>query len=522
MDKANRDSGGGLVRADVAALVPWEGASYPPRSWQAAALPVVVDALRARRRGIVCAVMGAGKSVLVAEVVRLATRRLSGRAVVVCAPSRRLVRQLARTLGDRIGADRVGMYYTEAKESAADVVVCCNASMAALWHELETAGRGVALLVLDEAHKSEARTVREIVPTMAPVCVLGVTATPFRSVPRETVSVFDEVLYRYDMSDAQRDGVLVPMRVERWSGSSDTPVDAACVAMIEAHGEGPGIVSARSIEDAETYAADLTAAGIEAAAIHSQLTRAEQDQRIEELRTGRYRCLVHVALLAEGVDLPWLRWICLRRKVGARVRFLQEVGRVLRTHPGKAEGVVLDPHLLLGVHGLETAEALGEAMAEAVAAESEEEDLDPEDKARRYRETEEYAVALESLVSHMQTIRAALAARGFVPERGDYGPGWRMAAVSSRQVAAIKKASRCTRHVPSAHRSAVTQLRNVPYALSRGEASDLLDVLYGGLRYAKSVTYGAQVWRTQWPGRWVEVPSTEVRAAIAAVAEGER
>jgi hypothetical protein len=204
------------------------------------------------------------------------------------------------------------------------------------------------------------------------------------------------------------------------------------------------------------------------------------------------------------------------------VRFLQEVGRVLRVHPGKSEGVVLDPHLLLGVHGLETAEALGEALAEAAAAESEEEDLDPEDKARRYRETEEYAVALESLVSHMQTIRAALAARGFVPERGDYGPGWRMAAVSSRQVAAIRKASRCTRHVPRGHRPAVAVLKTVPHALSRGEASDLLDVLYGGLRYAKSVTYGARVWQTQWPGSWVELPSSDVRAAITDVMEGGR
>jgi superfamily II DNA or RNA helicase len=519
MEKETRDSGGGLVRADVAALVPWEGALYPPRAWQAAALPVVVDALRARRRGIVCAVMGAGKSVLVAEVVRLATRRLSGRAVVVCAPSRRLVRQLARTLGDRIGADRVGMYYTEAKEAAADVVVCCNASMGALWHELETAGRGVALLVLDEAHKSEARTVREIVPTMAPVCVLGVTATPFRSVPRETVSVFDEVLYRYDMADAQRDGVLVPMRVERWSGSSDTPVDAACVAMIEAHGDGPGIVSARSIEDAETYAADLTAAGIEAAAIHSQLGRAEQDRRIEELRTGRYRCLVHVALLAEGVDLPWLRWICLRRRVGARVRFLQEVGRVLRTHPGKSEGVVLDPHLLLGVHGLETAEALGEAMAEAAAAESEETETE---EVRRYSETEDYAVSLELLVSHMQSIRAMLLRRGFVAEGEGYRPGWRMAGITARQVETIKRAGRCTRHIPREHRGAVKTLKSVPYALSRGEASDLLDVLYGGYRYAQEVAVGDAVYRAQWPAAWVPLPSAEVRTAAGDVLRGEK
>ncbi len=131
---------------DPAALVPWDGARFPPRAWQAEALPIVIQAMRQGRRGIVCAVMGAGKSILVAEVVRLATRRLCGRAVVVCAPSRRLVRQLAATIGDRIGADRVGMFYTASKQADRAVVVCCNASLKTLARELQSAGRGVVVV----------------------------------------------------------------------------------------------------------------------------------------------------------------------------------------------------------------------------------------------------------------------------------------------------------------------------------------------------------------------------------------
>ena len=507
-----------MTDATEAALVPWDGAPFVPRAWQAEALPIVLQAMQGRRRGIVCAVMGAGKSVFVAEIVRLATRRLRGRAVVVCAPSRRLVRQLAATLGERVGADRVGMYFTDAKQPDRDVVVCCNASLSAL--SAEVAGRGVALLVLDEAHKSEARTVREILPVLSPVCVLGVTATPFRSVPRETVSLFDEVLYRYDMADAQRDGVLVPMRVERWAGDNATEIDDACAEMIRAHGDGPGIVSARSIVDAEEYAAQLTAWGIEAAAIHSMLTRKEQDARLADLQGGRYRCLVHVALLAEGVDLPWLRWLCLRRKVGARVRFMQEIGRVLRVCEGKTEGVVLDPHLLLGMHGLDTAEALGEAMAEAAAAEAEEETAERE--VDDYAKEQEYAVSLAALVGHLQAIRAALQQRGHA-QNDSYNdnPGRRAASVTKSQVEAIRKASRLTRHIPKRHRDTVKTLKSRPFVLSRGEASDLLDVLYGGYTYAQSVAVGSDVYRVQWPCEWVGAPSQEIRDAITAV-EGVR
>ena len=81
--------------------------------WQAEALPLVIGAVRKRERPIVSAFMGAGKSVLIAELCA-ASKIIEGRSVVVAAPRANLVEQLSATIGRRLGADKVGRYYQNA------------------------------------------------------------------------------------------------------------------------------------------------------------------------------------------------------------------------------------------------------------------------------------------------------------------------------------------------------------------------------------------------------------------------
>lgn len=476
-------------------LTPWEGSKWQPRAWQREALPIIVAGLLKQEAGLVCAVMGAGKSILQAEVIRMARHRLGDRCIVVCVPSQRLVQQLAATVAARIGERAVGVFYGRKKQPEREVIVTCNPSLPALVEALD--GRGVGLVLIDEAHRSEAARVRDAVPKLKPWGVVGFTATPFRSVPRETISLFSALWYRYDITDAVRDGVLVRPRVERWEGESGTLIDDACIEMIAQHGDGPGIVSATSIQDAEDYAARLSSEGIAAEAIHSQLTRTEQDARLDRLKSGEVRCLVHVSLLAEGVDLPWLRWLCLRRSVQARVRFLQEVGRVLRCHPGKDEGIILDPHLLLGRHGWVTVEAIGAAMEEAAQAEAREESGEG-----TYEPSAELAVSISDLLAYLERAHRDLRFADIVGDkRIEGGDGWRIAPVSARQVETIKRSSKLTRHIPSDRRQPFKALVRIPWALTRGEASDLLDVLLGGAKWARAEAArraSSEPWRIQW------------------------
>jgi superfamily II DNA or RNA helicase len=70
--------------------------------------------------------------------------------------------------------------------------------------------------------------------------------------------------------------------------------------------------------------------------------------------------LVHVSLLTEGVNLPWVRCVALRVLQGSRVRFAQYVGRALRRSRGKSKAVLLDPRGLMQTHRLTYEAALWE------------------------------------------------------------------------------------------------------------------------------------------------------------------
>jgi len=506
---------------------PWVGAPWTPRAWQREALPTIIDAIKRRQRGIVSAVMGSGKSIMQSELVALALAKAGHRSIVVTVPRQALVRQLAATIGARIGEDRVGVFYGSKKQPGRQVVVCCNASLPALWAELQSYPKGVALMICDEAHGTQGEVLRETIPQINPAALVGFTATPFRSVPSETIEIFDSVIYRYTMTDAMRDGVLVPMRHERVRGEAEGSIDEVCLAMMQEHGAGPGIVSATSIDDADAYAAWLTDHGFPAASIHSGHSEGDRIARLDDLRAGRVRALVHVSLLAEGVDFPWLRWLCLRRNVQARVRFLQEIGRVLRVDNDpdprfgpKVEGVVLDPHLLLGRHGLVTVEAIGAALEEAADEEAKE-----GRKVGGDREpTEPEVVALDVLRAYLAEVRAGLEDAGILEASMARG-GWALADVSLKQVEAIKGASKLTRHVPEEHRKAIKTLAGVPYALTRGDAADLLDVLYGGARWARpQIDTGRGIYpnQIQWDASAVKVAAPSHDELLAAGRGGRK
>lgn len=356
-------------------VTPWHGVT--PRAWQADALPVALEAMRAGRRALVQAVMGAGKSIFLSEVARLVVACDLGadEVLVVSTPTQDLTRQLYATLSARLGARLCGQYFADRKQLAR-VVVVCHASMPAALEAITADGRTVGAWIADEAHKTQADEIRAWSEAATPRLRLGVSATPWRGRRDEPLTLWDEIVYRYGVAEALRDRVIVPWRVERYLGSvAESGEDAATLEML-AGAEGPGVVSAYSIEDAEAFAERLRGCWGLAEAIHSRHSLAERASLLERLRTGELRALVHVCLLSEGVDLPWLRWLALRRRVGSRTRFPQEVGRALRSAPGKDYATIYDPHglfdtmeisiedVLLGVEPEET--GTGDARDEEI------------------------------------------------------------------------------------------------------------------------------------------------------------
>lgn len=505
----------------------WSPFPFRPRAWQAEAVPVLLSAMRRRERVLCEAIMGAGKSVCLSALVAFIARRAGpGDRIVVGTSSQKLVRQLSTELRQACGKRQVGQFFAEKKQIGRPVIVACYDSFPLLAEQLKARELRVLAWIADEAHKTETDDTLAAIRRMDPVTRCGFTATPYRSTRGETLSAFDVLGYSYKLGDALRDGVLVPYDIVNWDGQGSDEVDDILLAQIPTHTRGPGIVSALSIDDATAYAARLTQAGIPAEAIHSRLRRGEQDALLERLRTGELRCLVHVSLLSEGVDMPWLRWLGCRRPVRARVRFAQEVGRVLRTlktHDQwgpKPLATILDPHDLFGRLSLTGTAELGMAMAglnhdPPAGPEGDVDELDLPDLPGLERDMPK-AQAVDAISAWARRLLMSLQTAGLVEHRvSQEEDGWRQRGVSERQLRALAKMRRWRGSIPEPHKTAVAWLTESDQAatLTRGAASDLLDVLSTCARKSRKPGGGWRTWK--WP-QTLPIPELRVGAEEAA------
>jgi hypothetical protein len=163
------------------------------------------------------------------------------------------------------------------------------------------------------------------------------------------------------VSEAINDGVVVPWKIVNWNKEIPADINNLYIEMIK-DASGPGLINADNIIDAEQFADFLTKKGINSSAIHSKLHTRDRKKIIDNLKHNIIKCVVHVNLLSEGANFPWLKWCLLRRQVEARVRFIQEIGRLLRSYPCKTEAIFYDPHDLFGNFALTYKEALGEVV----------------------------------------------------------------------------------------------------------------------------------------------------------------
>ena len=205
------------------------------------------------------------------------------------------------------------------------------------------------------------------------------------------------------------------------------------------------------------------------------------------LKKGSLKCLVHVSLLAEGVDLPWLQWLCLRRPVGSRVRFVQEVGRVLRAHPGKEVAHIIDPHDLFGVHTLHNPEKLGEALTrEEKDYEDELVKLAPEDEFREKVRKMPPAKAFTAIDSYVASLISLMRGRGLVSPPGRWVDGhWRGGTPTRKQLVTLEKCRWSSRYLPEEIRVSFKLILDCAHTYNRGTVNDLIGILFGLAKSSK-------------------------------------
>lgn len=317
---------------------------------------------------------GAGKTIVLAELIREALTQWPGTRICVLAHVRELVAQNADKLQRYWPEAPLGIYSASLKRRDRFEPVIF-ASIQSVAKKAAQLGR-FDLLLIDEAHRVPLRAegqyrefiegCRQFNPRLR---IAGLTATPYRLGGGPVCGpdyILNEIAYEARVGDLIREGYLTRLVSKAGIARADLTgvqvrqgeyargqleqacnvaevVEAACdeiVALCAAR--RAWIVFCAGVDHAEAVSAALAARGIACAVVTGETAAGERDARIEAFQRGELRALVNVNVLSEGFDATHVDAVIMMRPTKSAALYYQQAGRGMRLHPGKADCLVLD------------------------------------------------------------------------------------------------------------------------------------------------------------------------------------
>jgi superfamily II DNA or RNA helicase len=289
-----------------------------------------------RQRGIISMPTGTGKSIVIA----LIASRLGVRTLVVV-PNLELKKQLTESL--------LGVL------NDTSLVTVENIDSNAL-----TASTSYDCLIIDEAHHVAAKTYHKLNRTVWKDIYYRffLTATPYRNKPEETLlfeGIAGEVIYQLAYKEAVSKGYIVSVEayyVELPKSKTFAHTWAEVYSELVVNNEVRNKLIARILEGLR--AADVSTLCLVKEVRHGLNIQSlidvpfanGQDEasrnEILEFSSGSIKTLVGTTgLLGEGVDTKPCEYVIIAGLGKAKSAFLQQVGRAVRTYPGKLSAKII-------------------------------------------------------------------------------------------------------------------------------------------------------------------------------------
>ena len=324
------------------------------------------------RRVLLVAPTGSGKTLMAAELVRLARGR--DKRVLFLAHRRELIQQAHRKLyAAGIDAGIIQAGFEPRPEQPVQI-----ASVQTLWARAFRGTRSekpsADLIVVDEAHHVRARTYQGILNSYPEAAILGLTATPCRGDGRGLGNVFDalvecppvQALIDLDFLVGTRVYApstpdLTEVRVERGdyveSQLAERVNTDQLVGDIVEHwhrlaAPRKTVVFATGVAHSIHIRDEFRRSGVLAEHIDGKTPAEERDAILARLSRGEIDLVTNCMVLTEGWDQPDVSCIVLARPTKHMGLYRQMIGRVLRPAPGKDYALVLDHAGATWQHGL--------------------------------------------------------------------------------------------------------------------------------------------------------------------------
>jgi hypothetical protein len=319
------------------------------RDYQEAAVTSACSHLAKGVNPLVIAPTGAGKTVIASEIMRRWQVANPGKPCYFVAHRMELLDQAERTM-QKFGV--VGK-----------VLSVFNREFAGITAD----ERRTALVVFDEAHHAVASSWARFSETFTGPKV-AVTATPDRMDRQKLEAVGFDPCYEIAIRTLIEQGHLVrplayKMPVEL-SGilmrGYDEPMEAIADSIVEEMkrwDRKKAIAFLPDVESSEKLVGLLNQRGCRSAHVDGSTHDYMRSHAIESYKTGELKVLCNVNLFTEGFDAPETDCVILLRPTQSRALWVQMIGRGLRTAPGKADCLILDPMWVSGENAFQPADA---------------------------------------------------------------------------------------------------------------------------------------------------------------------
>ena len=349
-----------------------------PRWYQQDAINAVIEYFTNGSKGnpLLKLPTGSGKSLVQAEFIRQICTAFPTQRILCLAHVKELIGQNHEELLGQWPAADAGIYSAGlGKKQLRNQITF--AGIQSVCKKAAQVGH-VDLIFIDECHLVNNQAIgnyRRFIDDLKKINpylkVIGLTATPWRtdngSLTDGDGSIFNRVVYEVPLTTLIEEGSLCNVRtVETHTDADFTKlkvgssgdftaksihdaiesmdntkhaIDEACKL---GEGRNSWLVFACSIEHAENAAQCLKDNGISCAVLTGKTPKKERAQLIEDFKNFKYKALVSVSCLTTGFNAKNADYMICLRPTQSSSLWVQMVGRVMRTHQTKVDGLLAD------------------------------------------------------------------------------------------------------------------------------------------------------------------------------------
>jgi ribonuclease E len=220
------------------------------------------------------------------------------------------------------------------------------------------------LVICDEAHTALGEKTSAAIRRLDTPIYVGMTATE-ELIAKQVSDVFPASVDDLPLADAARRGLIAPLRCLRVppvAAINQVPIVggdfeeralaqaldhealnmAAATLYRERFDDTPGIVYAAGVEHAYNLATAFRAAGIRAEAVSGRTPPVKLAEILAAYERAEIDVLINAMLLAEGWNSPRATVVMHLAPTASKRVYQQRIGRIMRMHPRKEAGIVVD------------------------------------------------------------------------------------------------------------------------------------------------------------------------------------